>query len=309
MQFLRKTSQLNQFEKGSVVAVGNFDGVHRGHQALLKQLRIKSDALNLPLVVVIFEPQAREFFMKHQAPVRLSTLRTKVETLRSFDVDVVYCLRFTRALAMLSASDFVKNILFDELNAQYVLVGQDFRFGYQRTGDVFLLQQMMLNSNRCLDIYPDVKQNHERISSTAIREALLRDDLSKAAEYMGRPLNLCAKVIHGDALARQWGVPTANMHVYHDMFPLRGIFCVEVCRGNDSQRIRGVAYVGRRPSLNTGKCLVEVHLFDFNESLYGEQLQVFFLHKLRDEVKFASLDALTAAIHADVSSARAYFSE
>ncbi len=308
MQFLRSIPHENAFKQGSVVAIGNFDGVHRGHQALLKKLRAKANELHLPLVVVIFEPQAREFFMKQKAPVRLSTLRGKVAALRDCQVDVVYCLRFNLALSQLSAEDFVKEVLFKQLNVHYLLIGQDFRFGCQRTGDIQLLRQMMAGTSRCVDVQADVAEENIRISSTHIREALQRDELAQAAIYLGHPYSLCARVIHGEALGRQWGVPTANMQVYHDTFPLKGIYCVEVARANGERR-KGVAYAGRRPSLDNGQCLVEVHLFDFNDSLYGERLQVFFLHKLRDEVKFASLDALIAAIHADVSSARAYFSE
>ncbi len=308
MQFFRSFHDNAPLKHGCVATIGNFDGVHRGHQALLKRLRVEADRLNLPLVVIIFEPQPREFFFKHSAPPRLSTLRDKLACFREWQVDGVYCLRFNEALAEQSAEDFIQNALFGHLNIQYMLLGKDFRFGYQRHGDVALLQRMTQGTNRRVDVYPDVLLDGSRVSSTRIRHALLNEDLEQVTEWLGRPYNLCGRVLHGQALGRQWGVPTANIAIYHNAFPLRGIYCVKVKRVSNIFQ-SAVAYIGQRPTLDNGKCILEVHLLDVNESLYGERLQVFFLHKLRDEVKFASLDAMIEAIHVDVNKARDYFQQ
>lgn len=308
MQFFRSIHDSTALKRGCVATIGNFDGVHRGHQALLKHLRAEADRLNLPLVVITFEPQPREFFSKDSAPPRLSTLRDKLEYFRECHVDRVYCLRFNQTLAAQSAEDFIQNTLFGHLNIQYMLLGKDFRFGHQRQGDVALLQRMTQGTHRRIDIYPDVMLDGARISSTRIREALQHNDLKQVTEWLGRPYSLCGRVAHGEALGRQWGVPTANINVYHNNSPLLGIYCVQVRRASTLLQA-GVAYIGRRPTLDNGKCILEVHLLDANESLYGERLQVFFLHKLRDEVKFASLDAMIEAIHADVAVARDYFKQ
>lgn len=306
MQFFRTIHSDFLIKRGCVATIGNFDGVHLGHQALLKRLRAEADRLNLPLIVVIFEPQAREFFSKHTAPPRLSSLRDKLQRFRACQVDGVYCMRFNQTFAAQSAEDFAEHVLFQGLNIKYLLIGKDFRFGCQRHGDVDLLRKLALGTDRRIEVYPDVMLNESRISSTRIRQALQNDELKQVADWLGRPYSLCARVIHGQALGREWGVPTANMHVEHDTVSLQGIYCAKVKRASGALQ-DAVAYVGRRPSVDDGKCLLEVHLLDVNESLYGERLEVFFLHKLRDDIKFASLDALITAIHADVASARAYF--
>jgi riboflavin kinase/FMN adenylyltransferase len=307
MQFMRSIHNHALLDKGCVATVGNFDGVHRGHQQLLRQLRAEAERLHLPLVVVIFEPQAREFFSKQTAPPRLSSLRDKLDRLRACNVDIVCCLRFNSVFAAQSAEDFAQTVLFQGLNIKYLLVGQDFRFGRQRLGDVALLQNMTHQTERRVEVFPDITLHAMRISSTQIREALQRDELRQVTDWLGQPYSLSARVMHGQAMGRGWGVPTANLRIDHTRVSLQGIYCVHVKRASGAIQ-EGVAYIGRRPTLDDGPCVLEVHLLDTDESLYSERLQVFFLHKLRDDVKFASVDAMVAAIHADVVSARAYFS-
>ena len=307
MKFLHLLKHDASLTQRSAVSVGNFDGVHLGHQALLRDLRLQADRLHLPLVVVIFEPQPLEYFAKGSPPVRLTSLRAKVHYLKTYGVDQVFCLRFSAKTANLSAEDFAKRVLFDRLNTKYLLIGQDFRFGHQRQGDVELLCRLAKQTDCQVQVYPDVTEGRERISSTNIRQALHRDELQQVAAWLGRPYSICSRVIHGEALGRQWGVPTANLHLWHNTSPLCGIYCAKVKR-NHGDMVPGVAYVGSRPTLDDGPCVLEVHLFDVQESLYGERLEVFFLHKLRDEVKFPSLDTMIVQIHADVTAARAYFS-
>ncbi|WP_010654094.1 bifunctional riboflavin kinase/FAD synthetase [Fluoribacter dumoffii] len=304
MKLLRGFQHFSAFDKGVVATIGNFDGVHLGHQNLLKALKDKANHLNLPLVLILFEPQPREYFQQEKAPARLSSLREKLEVLRSCQIDYVYCIKFDKVLAQTSATDFALSYLFSVLNVKHLLVGEDFRFGKNREGDVSLL--MKLGSEQACDvsIYSNFCINEDRISSTLIRMALQHGDLCSAAEFLGRPYSMCGRVLHGDGRGRQWGIPTANLALHRTSLPLQGVFVVQVKIA--SQKVYGVANVGSRPTVGGSKNILEVHLFDFDRSLYGELLQVFFLHKLRDEVKFTSVDALIAQIYNDIEAAKEF---
>lgn len=304
MKLLRSIQHISAFDKGVVATIGNFDGVHLGHQNLLKILRVQANALNLPLVVILFEPQPREYFQPDKAPARLTSLREKLDVLRSCQIDYIYCIKFNHSLAQTAAADFARTYLFSMLNVKYLLVGEDFRFGKNREGDVSLLQEIgrkyvcevKIHSNFCI--------NEERISSTKIRMALQESELSTAAKYLGRTYSICGRVVYGDGRGRQWGIPTANLALHRCSLPLQGVFVVQV--RIESKAIYGVANVGRRPTLDGSKNILEVHLFNFNRTIYGKLLQVFFLHKLRDEVKFTSVDALIAQINDDIAVAKAF---
>lgn len=304
MKLLRAIPHLSVFNEGVIATIGNFDGVHLGHQNLLNTLRKKANSLKLPLVVILFEPQPREYFQKDKAPARLSSLREKLTVLRACGVDYVYCLRFNEAVAQTSATDFARHYLFSLLRVTHLLVGDDFRFGKGREGDVRLLQQLGSEYACEVSTYSDFCINSERISSTKIRNALEQGQLEIAANYLGRPYSICGRVMHGAARGRQWGIPTANLGLRRLSVPLQGVFAVRV--QVTSQTLYGVANIGKRPTIDGTKSILEVHLFDFDQSIYGELMQVFFLHKLRNEVKFTSVDALIAQIEDDIVVAKSF---
>lgn len=292
--------------KGTVATVGNFDGVHRGHQALLAQLKAEARRRQLPLVVLLFEPQPSEFFLQEEAPPRLTSLREKMTSLASCGVDYVCCLKFDAHLAAMSPKQFVKKYFFSHFRVNYLLLGADFRFGHKREGDVTLLQRFFTNAGSTLDIFSDYCFNGQRISSTLIRHALKKGHLREAAALLGRWYSICGRVVKGDARGRQWGVPTANVLLQRYSLPLGGVFSVIVARAN-GQILKGVANLGCRPTVDGIKKILEIHLFDFSEDIYGDMLHVYFLHKLRDEIKFSSLDALITQIHHDIAEARQQF--
>lgn len=304
MKLLRGLQHFSFLEQGTVATLGNFDGVHLGHQNLLRALRKQADALKLPLVLILFEPQPREYFQKDRAPARLFSLREKLENLRQYQIDYVYCIRFDDKLAQTEALDFARDYLFSLLNVKYLLVGEDFRFGKNREGDVGLLRHLAVDYACDVQVYADFCIHAERVSSTKIRNALEQGHLDAAARYLGKPYSICGRVIHGAARGRQWGIPTANLGLRRLSIPLQGVFAVEAHIG--TRRVYGVANVGKRPTVDGTKNILEVHLFDFDQTIYGELMQVFFLHKLRDEVKFTSVDVLIAQIHNDIKVAKEF---
>jgi len=308
MKVLRTIQNNPELSRGAVAAIGNFDGVHLGHQALLAALYQQAVRLQLPMLVILFEPQPREFFQRQQAPARLTRLREKIHSLRQCGVEYVCCLRFNQKLAHQSPEAFATQVIFQGLHVNYLLVGRDFRFGHDRLGDVTLLKKIGERFGCVVETYPDFALNHERISSTQVRQALQVADFKQVEALLGRPYSMCGRVLRGQGRGRQWGVPTANFSVTQLPLPLHGVFCVQVQRAG-YPLYQGVANIGQRPTVDSVKQILEVHLFAMNDCLYGERLEVFFLHKLRDEVKFPSLDALIAQIHQDVLSAKAYFLE
>ncbi|MCC5792849.1 MAG: bifunctional riboflavin kinase/FAD synthetase [Legionellaceae bacterium] len=288
------------------LTIGNFDGMHLGHQAMLTQLKAQAAARKLPVAVVLFEPQPAEFFQADKAPARLFSLRQKLEALRDCGVDYVFCLKFDPVLATMPATEFINEVLFARLKAQYLLVGQDFRFGHQRQGDYRLLAEQSEKAGVSLDSFADYAHSGLRVSSSRIRQALQQGDFSQVNTWLGRPYRLCGRVLHGAKLAREWGIPTANIAVRHQQLPLRGVFQVKVLRENGSCH-PGVANLGTRPTVDGSKAFLETHLLNFSSSLYGERLQIEFLHKERDEIKFPSVDALFAQIRCDLESSYAFF--
>jgi riboflavin kinase/FMN adenylyltransferase len=304
MKLLRGDQHFSSFDKGTVATIGNFDGVHLGHQNLIKTLRDKANSYQLPSVLVLFEPQPREYFQLDKAPARLSSLREKLEVLRFCQIDYVYCIKFDHSLAQTSATDFARTYLFSKLNVKHLFVGEDFRFGKNRVGDISLLKELSSEYAGEVHVYSNFCLNEDRVSSTKIRMALQKGDFNTAAKYLGRTYSICGRVLHGDGRGRQWGIPTANLALHHVSLPIQGVFVVQVLI--KSKIVYGVANVGRRPTVDGSKNVLEVHLFDFDQSIYGELLQVFFLNKLRDEVKFTSVDALIAQINHDIAVAKAF---
>jgi riboflavin kinase/FMN adenylyltransferase len=286
------------------LTIGNFDGVHRGHQAMLARLVEAAEDLRLPPAVMTFEPHPREFFAPDNAPPRLSTLRAKLDLFRAYGVAVTYVARFNARLASLSAEAFVHDILEEGVHAQWVLVGDDFRFGRGREGDLAFLRK---HSRRMsVEAMRTVAVDGERASSTAVRNALGAGELAHAAALLGRNYALSGHVAHGDKLGRDLGFPTANVTLRRKP-PLTGIFAVRV-HGLAGGPRQGVASVGVRPTVKRdAKPLLEVFVLDFDDSIYGRRITVEFLQKLRDEERFPDVAALTRQMHRDVDHAREYF--
>ena len=292
------------------VTIGNFDGLHLGHQAMLARLQDVARARGLPSCVLSFEPHPREFFAPEQAPARLSSLREKAECLQRVGIDRLHVFRFDRAFASLSAEAFIEQVLGRTLEARYVLVGDDFRYGAKRAGDFALLKQAGATLGFDAESLPTVEVAGERSSSTAVRLALAAGELEHAARLLGRPYGISGRVVHGDKLGRDIGFPTANIQLKHNRPPLLGIFAVELC-GLNGEPLPGVASLGKRPTVKGADAVpvLEVHLFDFNADIYGRRVRVDFLHKLRDEEKYPDLDSLVAQIRRDVDNAKHFLKQ
>ncbi|MDI1362808.1 bifunctional riboflavin kinase/FAD synthetase [Methylotenera sp.] len=287
-----------QQQQPCALAIGNFDGMHLGHQALLQKLNETAKALNLTSAVMTFEPHPREFFAPETAPARLSSLREKLEHFAEAGVETTYVCRFNRRLAKLTPQEFIQNILRDSLNAQAILVGDDFRFGAMRAGSVLDFLEAKFN----LISLPQVDLDGARVSSTRVRSALATGALHEASVLLGRPYSMSGKVVHGAKLGRQLGFPTANVHMRHERPALTGVYAVKL------DGMNSVANLGVRPTVGgISKLMLEVNVLDFNADLYGKHVHVEFLHKIRDEQKFDGLDALKTQIALDVESARDFF--
>jgi len=291
-------------KRPNAVTIGNFDGLHQGHQAMLGRLTARAASVAALPTVLTFEPHPREIFTPEDAPSRLTSLREKLEILRSLGVAHVHVCRFNREFASLTAEAFVQRILVDGLAARYVLVGDDFRFGARRAGDLELLQAQGQRHGFVAEALSTVEAQGLRVSSTAVREALAQGDLALAAQLLGRPYSISGRVVGGDRLGRKIGYPTANIQLKHNRPPLKGIFAVRV-QGLEQADWPGVASLGTRPTVHAdGRPTLEVHLFEFDRTIYRQHLRVEFLHKLRDEAKFDSLEALVAQIDRDARLAR-----
>ena len=297
---------LSPHRQRHALTVGNFDGVHRGHAAMLARVVAQARALGVPGCVLTFEPHPREFFSPAAAPSRLTRLREKLERFAQAGIERTHVARFDAKLAGLAPERFIDDVLVAGLGAAWLLVGRDFRFGAKRAGDFALLERAAARHGFALEAMPDVAEGGERVSSSAVRAALKAGDLRGAERLLGHPYAISGRVAHGAKLGRGLGFPTANI-VLRRPPPISGIFVVEV-DGYAKGKRAGVASVGRRPTVNPVAIpLLEVHLFDFDEELYGEHLRVRFLEKLRDEEKYDGLPALQAAIARDARQAREFF--
>jgi riboflavin kinase/FMN adenylyltransferase len=288
----------------TALTIGNFDGVHNGHQAMLVRLTAVARARGLAATVLTFEPHPREFFAPQSAPTRLTNLREKLELLAAHGVDRVHVQRFSAAFASLSPEAFVERAVAGALGARWVLVGDDFRFGAKRAGDFAFLADAARRHGFELEAMPTVSNGGVRVSSSAVRNALAHGELVRAHALLGRPYSISGRVVHGEKLGRALGFATANVQLKHNRPPLGGIFAVRV-HGIGAGPRQGVASLGVRPTIKAGgKPVLEVHLFDFTDDLYGAHLRVEFLAKLRDEEKYPDLDALKAQIARDCAQAR-----
>lgn len=290
-----------------VLAIGNFDGVHLGHAALVRRLRELAEATGCPPTVLTFEPHPRDFFAPASAPARLTTLREKFELLADCGIEQIMVCRFDARFAALTADEFIDAVLVQSLRVRHVVIGDDFRFGRGRTGDFALLQEAGRRHGFGVEAMGSVTVDGERVSSSGVRRALAEGDMEKAARLLGRPYVIDGQVSHGDKIGRQLGFATANIRIKHNPLPMTGVFAVEVA-GLGPQPLPGVANLGIRPTVGGTRPLLEVHLFDFDRDIYGAHISVRFRHKLRAEQRFPNFDALKAQIAADAAAARAYFS-
>lgn len=289
-----------------VLAIGNFDGVHLGHAALVQQLAKAADDLQLVPTVLTFEPHPREFFAPESAPARLTTLREKLELLGDLGATQAMVCPFNAAFAALSADEFIERVLVRGLQVKHLIIGDDFRFGKGRAGDYALLQAAGERFGFTVEAMQSVTVDGERVSSSAVRRALATGDMERAARLLGRPYIIDGQVSHGDKFGRQLGFATANIRIKHNPLPMAGVFAVAVS-GLGDKPLPGVANLGIRPTVGGTRPLLEVHLFDFDRDIYGAHISVRFVHKLRDEQRFPNFDALKAQIAADAAAARAFF--
>jgi riboflavin kinase/FMN adenylyltransferase len=290
------------------LTIGNFDGVHRGHQALLARVVAAARARGIAAAVMTFEPHPRELFTPERAPTRISGLRDKFEALASQGIDRVIVQHFNRTFAALSADAFI-DLIVQGCRARWLLVGDDFRFGARRAGDIELLQRHAAHGAFALEQMPTVVEGEVRISSSAVRAALAGGDLARAHHLLGRPYAISGRVLHGRKLGRALGFPTLNLRIAHRHPAIRGVFAVRV-HGLGAESRPGVASIGLRPTVeDSGRWLLEVHLFDFDDDVYGRLVRVEFVQKLRDEERYATLDELAAAIQDDASRARALLAD
>lgn len=293
----------------TVLAIGNFDGLHLGHRALLERLTAKARALNLPAAVMTFEPHPRELFAPDQAPARLTSLREKLGLLETCGIERVYVCHFSRKLATLTAEQFIEQILVRGLSVRYLIIGDDFRFGRGRSGDFAMLQHAGAEHGFGVEAMHTIDLAGERVSSSAVRDTLAEGDLEHAARLLGRPYRISGRVVHGEKIGGRIGFHTANIQLKRKRLPLTGIFAVTVS-GLGDQPLPGAANLGVRPTVARGsRAVLEVHLLDFDRQIYGAHVTVHFLHKLRDEMKFDSLDTLRTQIAHDVEQTRQYFAE
>jgi riboflavin kinase/FMN adenylyltransferase len=305
MRLVRDNSKFG-LSGNSVVTIGNFDGIHKGHQALITRCR-ELARNGRETALVTFEPLPQALFMPDDTPARLTSVRQKLQQFAKSDIDLVWMMRFNRVLASMSARSFVQSVLVQGLSARYVVVGEDFRFGKARSGDLEALRALGVEFDFEVEAIPAVEDGGERVSSTVVREALAAGDLERAERYLGRPFSMQGRVFRGTQLGRKLGYPTANMRLAAEPSPLAGVFAVQarvLCGPGDARWMNGVASLGRRPAVGGKEFLVEVHVFDFHGNLYGERLEVRFIRKLRDEANFADLDALVEQIQIDEAQAR-----
>ncbi|MEM1404561.1 MAG: bifunctional riboflavin kinase/FAD synthetase [Pseudomonadota bacterium] len=307
MELIRGLQSLRSDQSSCAATIGAFDGVHRGHQAVIEQLRGQAQKHGLPTTVVTFEPLPREYFALEEAPARLQSFRERFESIAALGVDRLICLRFDDTLRAMSAGEFARSLFVDGLGVKSLVIGDDFRFGKAREGDIAFVRRLgdevgfETHSTRTVEVAG------ERVSSTRLREALSRGDVSEAKELLGRDYSMSGRVHYGKQLGRQIGAPTANIALRRRSVPLSGVFAVRVNgAGVDGQP--GVANVGMRPTVEAAaKPNLEVHLLDAEGDLYGKRLKVEFLYKVRDEQRFESIETLKKQIHSDFAAARAWF--
>ena len=306
LTFVQNLKSLTAGSGGSAVSIGSFDGVHLGHQAVLTELIQQAKSNGLFSVAMTFEPQPREYFNELRAPARLMRLREKVEVLSSLGIDQIVCLKFNKVLRALSAQDFIIRVLVEGLRVKHLIVGDDFRFGCDRSGDFSMLYEYGKANGFSVKNTDTFESQGERISSTLVRRIINEGDFPRAAELLGRPFEIKGRVMHGKKLGRKLGFPTANININRIRAPLSGVYAVLV--KTESEIFEGAANVGIRPTIgDLERPLLEVHIFNFDRDIYGSFLRVEFLHKIRDELKFNDLGRLATRIQKDMDQIQKWF--
>ncbi len=306
MEFIRGLYNLKPEHRGCVSTIGNFDGVHLGHQRVLRQVKLKAIMQGLPAVVILFEPQPLEYFAKNQAPRRITRLREKLHLLEQHGIDRVLCLRFDAKLLGLSAHDFIQQLLVSGLAVSHFVVGDDFRFGQGRTGNYALLQAQGFKHGFNVENTETCELDGERVSSTRIRNALEMHNLAAVRRFIGRPYTVTGKVAYGQQLGRKLGAPTANIRLQKPRPALQGVYATLV-HGLSQSAIPSIANIGYRPTLAGVQPQLEVHLFDFSAGLYGKTISVEICQFIRSEQKFDGLAQLQAQIELDMQTVKEFF--
>ena len=307
MILIRGLSYLEPFKNGCVLTIGNFDGLHLGHRTVIKKLAERGEALDLPVVIMIFEPQPLEYFLGDNAPTRLMRLREKVIEFAKLPIDNLLIVRFNRHFANYDAEQFIDDILIKKLNVKHLVIGDDFHFGKARRGNFAMLKERGKLYGFSVEDTGSYQVAGLRISSTLIRDALGEGDLAQAERMLGHCYSVCGRVAHGDKRGRTIGYPTANIRMFRKNTPVNGVFAVTMT-GIDGFEFEGVANVGTRPTVDGGsRVLLETHLFDFDKDIYGRYVEVHFKQKIRDEVCFQSLAQLKAQIVKDVAETKKIF--
>ena len=307
MQVIRGLAHLELFKAGCVLSIGNFDGVHLGHREVIKKLVGRGKALGLPGVIMIFEPQPLEYFLKDNEPPRLMRLREKVIQFTSLPIDHLVIVRFNREFANCDAEQFIDEILLKKLNIKHLVIGDDFHFGKARRGNFALLKAQGKQHGFTVEDTGSFHVEGLRVSSTLIRDTLASGNLQQTEHLLGRCYSVCGRVAHGDKRGRTIGYPTANIMMLRKNTPVNGVFAVTMT-GIDNLVLHGIANVGTRPTFEGGaKVILETHLFDFNSEIYGRYVEVHFQQKIREEMRFQSTEALKHQIDQDVSQAKLFF--
>lgn len=300
MQLIRGLTHLKPLQDGCVLTVGNFDGVHTGHKKVIAKLAEQGKKMGLPVVVMMFEPQPLEFFLGENAPSRLTRLREKVAQFKLLAVDKLVIIKFNQAMANYQAESFITDLLVNKLNVKHLVVGDDFHFGKARTGNFAMLKEKGLEYGFKVEATDSFFVNQHRVSSTLIRDVLGRGELAKAKAMLGREYSVCGRVAHGNKRGRTIGFPTANIQMFRRNTPITGVHAV-IMVGADGEKIEGIANVGTRPTVDGGKKIIlETHLFNFDKDIYGQYVEVFFKQKIREEVRFKSLNELKVQIEKDI---------
>jgi riboflavin kinase/FMN adenylyltransferase len=307
MELIRGLHNVQPRHYGCVGTIGAFDGVHLGHQELMTRLVAKGKELGLPTIVICFEPLPREYFAPAEAPARLMSFKEKFIALRKLGIDRVLRIRFDDRFRNMTAEDFIQHVFVDGLGVKYIVVGDDLRFGQGRKGDTNVLRAAGQKKGFEVVDTASVLEDGERVSSTRIRQCLENAEFDEAALLLGQPYSISGKVVYGRQVGRTIGVPTANMELHRFRAALSGVYAVEV-NGFDGNTYQGMANVGTRPTIGDRvKAILEVHLLDYSGNLYGKTIGVVFRYRIRDEMKFDSLEALKKTIHADIEKGREYF--
>ena len=303
MELIRGINNILPAHHGCVLTIGNFDGVHRGHAEVISKLVKKARQLNVPATLMTFEPQPQEMFRGDSAPARLSTLRDKIVLLEELGIDRLVCINFNAKFAEMSAEDFIEKLLVQALGVKYLVVGDDFCFGKERMGNFDMLRSSGEKHQFAVVSTQSFILGDKRVSSTEIRELLAKGQMEQARRLLGHPFTLCGRVAHGEEIGRTIGFPTANIALKRQVSPVRGVFAVRLYWDN-SDVYDGVANLGFRPTVNGQKCQLEVHIFDFDGDLYGRNIEVELVAKIRDEQPFQSLEALKKQINNDANKAK-----